>query len=220
MDFQSQLDTILKSIDKNNRPLLFLHCCCAPCSSYVLKYLEEYFDIIIYFYNPNIDTKEEYYKRAKEMEDFVGKAGVRILDLIIEDYNHDEFLSEVKGLENEKEGAGRCNKCFNLRLKRTFDTLIRYLWTHENKHEGKIYYCTTLSISPLKNAKLINEIGNSIVAIYKEKDGEYNIDFLASDFKKKEGYKKSCELSKEFGLYRQDYCGCEFSKIGRINDNI
>ncbi len=220
MDFQHRLDEILINIDKNNKPLLFLHCCCAPCSSYVLEYLNEYFEIIIYFYNPNIDTQEEYYKRAKELEEFVGKSKVKISNLIIEDYNHNEFLTVANGLENEKEGGGRCIECFKLRLKRTFDALIRHLWTDNKTYDKKIYFCTTLTISPLKNADAINEIGNLIVATYNEKDGEYDIDFLPSDFKKKDGYKRSCELSKEYGLYRQDYCGCEFSKTRKLNDNI
>jgi predicted adenine nucleotide alpha hydrolase (AANH) superfamily ATPase len=220
MDFQSKLDNILEDIDKNNKPLLFLHCCCAPCSSYVLEYLNEYFDIIVYFYNPNIDTEEEYYKRARELEMFVGKSGVKISDLIIEDYNHNEFLTAIKGHENEKEGSDRCKKCFELRLKKTLETVIQYLWTGKKTPTEKIYFCTTLSISPLKNAAVINEIGNLLASTYKEKDGDMDIDFLPSDFKKKEGYKRSCELSKEYGLYRQDYCGCEFSKSGRVNDNI
>lgn len=220
MDFQSRLDKIIESIDKNNKPLLFLHCCCAPCSSYVLEYLNEYFDIIVYFYNPNIDTEEEYYKRARELEMFVGKSGVKISDLIIEDYNHNEFLTAIKGHENEKEGSDRCKKCFELRLKKTLETVIQYLWMGKKALTEKIYFCTTLSISPLKNATVINEIGNLLANTYKEKDGDMDIDFLPSDFKKKEGYKRSCELSKEYGLYRQDYCGCEFSKSGRVNDNI
>ena len=212
VNYQIQLENILSGIDKNNKPILFLHVCCAPCASYVLKYLENYFDIIIYFYNPNIDTREEYYKTARELESFIGKARIKISNLIVEDYDHSEFLSNINGLENEAEGGTRCRVCFNLRLKKTFDLCLRYIWKENVSNSNKIYFCTTLTISPLKNAGVINEIGTKIADAYRESDGEYDIEFLPSDFKKNDGYKISCELSREYGLYRQDFCGCEFSK--------
>ena len=212
VNYQLELEKILSVVDKSDKPLLFLHVCCAPCASYVLKYLEEYFDIIIYFYNPNIDTSDEYYKRARELESFIGKASIKVMNLIIEDYNHGEFLAKAHGLENEKEGGARCKECFYLRLKRTFDFALHHLWKNSFDIGKKIYFCTTLSISPLKNASLINEIGNEIASKYKITDGEYDIEFLPSDFKKNDGYKISCDLSREYGLYRQDFCGCEFSK--------
>ncbi|MGN1352894.1 MAG: epoxyqueuosine reductase QueH, partial [Bacilli bacterium] len=171
--------------------------CCAPCSSYVIEYLSNYFDITILFYNPNINNETEYNKRLQELERFVKEFKtnnpVKVISL---GYNHDEYLQTVLGLEEEKEGGSRCLKCYRLRLEKTFEYAKQYNFD---------YVTTTLTISPLKNSQVINKIGSELENIY-------HINYLYSDFKKKEGYKRSIVLSHEYNLYRQDYCGCEFSK--------
>lgn len=188
-------------IEKNQKdgivPSLLLHSCCAPCSSYVLEYLSDYFNIFVLYYNPNISPKEEYLHRLNEEKRLISemtfKNPVSNLDCT---YDKREYFDCVKGLEREPEGGKRCEKCFDLRLSYTAKTA---------KEKGFDFFATTLTISPLKNARLINEIG--------EKLGEqYGVKYLCSDFKKKEGYKRSIILSKEYNLYRQNYCGCVFSK--------
>ena len=175
------------------KPSLLLHSCCAPCSSAVIERLKEYFNIIVYYYNPNLDTNEEYELRSNEQKKLCSLMGV---ECVVEDYNADEYIASIKGLEKEKEGGGRCKVCFLLRLKKT----VEYA-----KQVGADYFSTTLTISPLKKSDLINSIGLEL-----EKD--LGVKFLPSDFKKKGGYLRSIELSREYGLYRQNYCGCKFSK--------
>ena len=176
----------------NYRPKVLLHSCCAPCSSHVVTLLKEYFDVTVLYYNPNIYPLEEYLKRKNEQSKLLEILNIPIMDI---DYDHNEFKENVKGLEDEKEGGARCNKCFALRLEKT--AILAQL----NQFE---YFCTTLTVSPYKNSQIINKIG----AILEQK---YNVKYLYSDFKKKEGYKKSIELSKKYDLYRQHYCGCEYS---------
>ncbi len=171
------------------KPKLLLHVCCAPCSTACLKRLIEYFDVTLYFYNPNIDILDEYNLRAEQFKKFD-------CNVVIEKYNHDEFLSKVKGLENELEGGNRCPVCFKLRLEKTFE----YAKLHNFD-----YVTTSLTISPHKDSQVINKIGGIL-------QDNYKINYLFSDFKKKDGYLKSIKFSKEFNLYRQNYCGCEFSK--------
>lgn len=197
-NYQKELDKLIDGFIKENiRPSLLLHACCAPCSSYCLEYLSKYFDITVLFYNPNIDDDKEYELRKQEEIRLIGEMKldnpVYFLDI---DHEKDKFLSAVKGLEGEREGGKRCAVCFGLRLDKTAEMA---------KSHGFDYFTTTLTISPLKNASLLNEIGEA-------KADKYNIKFLPSDFKKKEGYKRSTQLSKEYNLYRQNYCGCSFSK--------
>ena len=179
----------------NYRPKVLLHSCCAPCSSHVVTLLKEYFDVTVLYYNPNIYPLEEYLKRKNEQIKLLEILNIPIMDI---DYDHNEFKENVKGLEDEKEGGARCNKCFALRLEKT--AILAQL----NQFE---YFCTTLTVSPYKNSQIINKIG----AILEQK---YNVKYLYSDFKKKGGYKKSIELSKKYDLYRQHYCGCEYSVEG------
>ena len=195
-NYQLMLDKTLEDL-QGAKPRLLLQVCCAPCSSYVLEYLNEYFDITLFFYNPNISPQEEYFFRADELKRLIHEMPLEnIPKLIVNDYDYNEFISTVKGMENEKEGGARCFSCYRLRLNKTAEYASK---------NGFDYFCTTLSISPHKNAEKLNEIG-------KELSEKYNIPYLFSDFKKKNGYKRSIELSKEYDLYRQDYCGCEFSK--------
>ena len=200
MNYQIVLENTLKNL--NSKKTLLLHACCAPCSSYVIEYLSDYFDITILFYNPNIDTLEEYNKRLQELVKFVNcfktKNQVKVVSL---GYNNQDYLNIVKGLENEKEGGSRCFKCYRLRLEKSF--------IYAKKHNFD-FIPTTLTISPLKNSKVINEIGAELENIY-------HVNYLYADFKKKEGYKRSIVLSHEYNLYRQDYCGCKFSKRKKID---
>jgi len=179
INYDKVLENILKELDY--KPKLLLHSCCGPCSSYVITYLKDYFDITILYYNPNIEPKEEYEKRKLEQVRLINELNVNFIDI---DY------------ENDLEGGNRCHLCYELRLKKTMDLAIK------NNFE---YFGTTLTVSPYKNAQIINILGEKLV---KDK----NVKWLYSDFKKKDGYKKSIELSKEYNLYRQDYCGCLFSK--------
>ena len=186
---------MLKEIESlgEKKEKLLLHSCCAPCSSATIERLKEYFDLTVYYYNPNIDGEEEYNKRANEQIRLCKLLGV---NCIIEKFSSNDFYDKVKGLEKEIEGGSRCEKCFTLRLEKS---------AFFAKNNGYKYFATTLTISPLKNAKLINEIG--------ERLGEQvAVKYLPSDFKKHGGYLRSIQLSKEYNLYRQDYCGCEFSK--------
>ena len=211
MNYQKQLEEVIIK-NKNIRKKLLLHSCCAPCSSYVLEYLREYFDVTVFFYNPNISNGVEYEKRLQEEKRLIEaynsqvlsgdygnmnsteKAG--LIEILEADYEPSEFYEAVKGYEQCKEGGERCKKCFELRLSKSAKTA---------KKGGFDYFTTTLTISPLKNADWLNEIG-------KVEGDKEEIPFLPSDFKKKDGYKRSIQLSKEYGLYRQDFCGCVFSK--------
>ncbi len=178
---------------KGERAKLLLHCCCAPCSSACIEYLKPYFDITVYFYNPNIEDGE-YQRRKAELIRFIGEVGdVQFLDC---DYEEDEFYRAIKGLEDCKEGGARCAKCFSLRLDKTAQAA---------KTQGFDFFTTTLTISPLKDAALLNAIGSMLAK-------KYGVSWMYSDFKKSNGYLRSIQLSKEYGLYRQNYCGCKYSK--------
>lgn len=190
-------DTMDKS-RANKKEELLLHVCCAPCSSHVLELLENEYNITIFFYNPNITEEEEYKKRLAEINRFVAEAPFAKSVKVIEGgYEPSLFFEMSKGLEEEPERGARCYKCYKLRMHET----ARYA-----KEHGFDLFTTSLSISPHKNASWINEIGTSL-------SEEYNISYLYSDFKKKNGYARSIELSKEYNLYRQDYCGCIFSRV-------
>ena len=173
------------------KPRLLLHSCCAPCSSHTILVLKKYFDITIFYSNDNIYPYEEYQKRLDEQIEFCNKHNLKVLY----DYNDKDFYEAIKGFENLKEGSERCYKCYNLRLEKTCKLALDL---------GFDYFSTTLSISPYKNSRWINEIGYQL-------ENTYGVKFLYSDFKKENGYQNSIKLSKEYGLYRQDYCGCVFS---------
>ncbi|MBE6666910.1 MAG: epoxyqueuosine reductase QueH [Ruminococcaceae bacterium] len=197
-NYQLILDkTIEAECSENRRPTLLLHACCAPCSSYVLEYLSEYFDITLFFYNPNISPKEEHDFRYAELVRLVDEMGLSLRVKVIEGaYESERFYSLSEGLEELPEGGARCAKCYDLRLSETAKLAA------EGKYD---FFTTTLSISPYKNAEWLNSIGVRL-------GEEYGVRYLVSDFKKKNGYKRSCELSEKYRLYRQNYCGCEFSK--------
>ncbi|MCH5275998.1 MAG: epoxyqueuosine reductase QueH [Lachnospiraceae bacterium] len=242
-NYQKELDRILKQLAeqeadfsqdeniplKKAAPTLFLHSCCAPCSSYVLKYLREYFRITVFYYNPNISMQEEYRKRVEEQKRLIAAYNAEAeaqsddsrnvaaeeqskrehvedsgspyrIDIVEGDYKPEVFLELTKEYADCPEGRERCFLCYELRLRRTAE---------EAKRGGFDYFCTTLSISPLKNAAKINEIGSRL-------EQEIRIKWLPSDFKKKDGYKQSVELSRIYDLYRQDYCGCAYSKAERM----
>ena len=197
-NYQLILDkTIETECADGKRPSLLLHACCAPCSSYVLEYLCKYFDITLFFYNPNISPKEENDTRYKELVRLTDEMGIsNAVKLIEGKYEPEKFLELSKGLEDLPEGGARCAKCYALRLEET---------ARIASAGGYDFFTTTLSISPYKNAEWLNSIGE-------EKAKQFGSRYLVSDFKKRNGYKRSCELSSEYQLYRQDYCGCEFSK--------
>lgn len=200
INYQKQLDKIIDEIQKNNEtPTLLLHSCCAPCSSYVLEYLSQYFKITIFYYNPNISPKEEYKKRVEEQKRLISQLPTKNPVSFIEgEYIPQDFYNMAKGMEDLKEGGERCFKCYRLRLEKTAKLA---------KEQGFDYFTTTLSISPYKNAPKLNEIADELSEIYSVKN-------LPADFKKKEGYKRSIQLSSEYNLYRQNYCGCVYSKLG------
>lgn len=204
MNYQIVLDNTLKEIvESGKRPTLLLHVCCAPCSSYVLEYLNKYFDITVFYYNPNISSVDEYNKRLNEEKRFVVEYPFdNDIKVVNGEYDNDKFEEIIKGLENEKEGGARCFKCYRLRLEESAK------YAKENNFD---YFTTTLTISPYKNANKLNEIG-------KELEELYGIKYLYSDFKKKNGYKRSIELSHEYNLYRQDYCGCVYSVRNKIEE--
>ncbi len=197
VNYQLMCDEQINQILQSNKvPKLLLHSCCGPCSSYVLKYLSEYFDISVLFFNPNIFPQEEYEKRLVTQKEVLEKMNLpRPVSLIGLPYAHDEFTAASENLEEEPEGGARCVECFRLRLEKT---------AFEASERCFDFFTTTLSVSPHKNADLLNRIGREMME-------KYGVEYLFSDFKKREGYKKSIELSKELELYRQEYCGCEFS---------
>ncbi len=198
INYQLILDQTLDKIkSSNNVPSLLLHSCCAPCSSYVIEYLSDYFYITVFYYNPNIDETEEYQKRAKEQQRLVQSMPVKYPVCFAEgDYDVERYLKMADPLKEEREGGKRCQLCYDMRLRETA------AYAKEHNYD---YFTTTLTISPLKNAQKINEIGDNL-------QKEYGVAYLFSDFKKKEGYKRSLQLSKVYNLYRQDYCGCSYSK--------
>ena len=212
INYQKELVKIIASLAEPKK--VFLHSCCAPCSSYCMEYLRQYFDVTVFYYNPNIMNEEEYYKRVQEQQRLIDAynrmeeisaineekghivQNLRKIAYVEGNYDVNRYLDTIKGLEFCPEGGSRCVRCFELRLKET---------ARVAKEMEMDYFTTTLTISPLKNAELINQIGNRI-------GKEMGIAFLPSDFKKNNGYLRSIELSKEYDLYRQDYCGCDFSK--------
>ena len=183
----------IKSLNGERKSVL-LHTCCGPCSSACIERLREYLDVTVYFYNPNVEPMEEYLKRKETQIKLLEELDIPYIDA---DYDNDYYRSQVKGLESEKEGGARCPVCFKIRLKRTAEV------AKENNFD---YFCTSLTVSPHKNSDIINKIGHAIGELV-------GIKFLYSDFKKREGYKRSIELSKEYELYRQDYCGCLFANV-------
>lgn len=179
------------------KPSLLLQACCAPCSSYVLEYLSGYFDITLFFYNPNISPREEFEKRFAELQRLISQMPLEgKVSLIEGNYDPERFFAFAEGMASLKEGGERCFRCYRLRL----EEAARYA-----AEGGFSYFSTTLSISPHKNAEKLNEIGGELA-------GKYGVPYLFSDFKKKNGYRRSCQLSAEYGLYRQSYCGCVYSR--------
>ena len=195
MNYELEMENQMKSIPEGTK--LLLHACCAPCSSAVLERIANHFEITIFYYNPNITEKEEYEKRIEEIKKLISLIHPKYKVSLLEGtYEPEKFFEMAKGLEGEPERGRRCYKCYNLRLEETAKVAEQYNFP---------YFCTTLTLSPHKNSNWINEIGENL-------DQKYQTTYLYSDFKKKEGYKRSIELSKEYDLYRQDYCGCIFSK--------
>lgn len=195
-NYQKELDQLLGELD-GRVPSLFLHSCCAPCSSYVLEYLSQYLSITVFYYNPNIYPEEEYRKRAEEQKRLISEASaVHQISFLEGAYDTGLFYERTRGFELEREGGERCFRCYALRMEEAAGMAAE---------RGFDYFATTLSVSPHKNAAKINEIGEFLA-------DKYKVAHLPSDFKKKEGYKRSIELSKEYHLYRQDYCGCIFSR--------
>lgn len=198
VNYSLLLENKLVELEKSGaRPSLLLHACCAPCSSYVLEYLTAYFDITLFFYNPNISPESEYRSRAEELERLISQMPLAgKVELIVADYDTAVFDHMARGREKLSEGGARCFDCYEIRLEQTAKLA---------KERGFDLFCTTLSISPHKNAQRLNEIGEKL-------SGMYGVEYLFSDFKKKNGYRRSCELSELYSLYRQNYCGCAFSK--------
>lgn len=211
VNYQKELDRLLDRLRREREsaeaagltlsaPRLFLHSCCAPCSSYVMEYLCPYFLITVFYYNPNISASEEYRKRAEEQKRLIAAYNAEgkgyPIGILEGDYDPGVFFETAKGYESCPEGGERCARCYELRLRET---------ARLGKAQGFDYFCTTLSISPLKDAQKLNEIGERLA-------GEYAISWLPSDFKKRDGYKRSIEFSAEYGLYRQNYCGCAYSR--------
>ena len=203
LNYQKELDQILSGVlCHDTKPSLLLHSCCGPCSSYCLSYLNDYFHITVFYFNPNIDPIEEYEHRLSVQKHLIDRLNEDLssdIQLLAGEYDHNAFLEAVKGLEKEPEGGKRCRECFWLRLNETY---------HKAEELGFDYYGTTLTVSPHKNALLINEIGSDIA----EKGSDGHLLWLPSDFKKKNGYQISIELSRKYDLYRQNYCGCEFAR--------
>lgn len=208
-NYQKEMEQVIQKLqEEHSVPTLLLHSCCAPCSSYVLECLSKYFRITVLYYNPNIYPPEEYWKRVEEQKYFIRQfsehamqkpetdAAFYTIDFVEGSFEQDRFYELVKGLEDVPEGGERCFLCYEMRLREAAEYARRH---------NMDYFTTTLSISPLKNAQKLNEIGEQFAE-------EYGVSYLCSDFKKRDGYKRSVELSKEYGMYRQDYCGCVFSK--------
>ena len=200
-NYQKELEAVIEKMQNDQQvSTLLLHSCCAPCSSNVIEYLYSYISITVFYYNPNIYPEEEYEKRVEEQMRFIRVFPTKYpVKFLRGDFDKERFYKEVKGYEQEKEGGERCFRCYRLRLLKTVETA---------KRMGMDYVTTTLSISPLKNAAKLNEIGEQLAK-------DHKIAWLYSDFKKKDGYKRSVELSNQYGMYRQDYCGCVFSRRER-----
>ena len=198
-NYQKELEKLIeKQQREGQKPSLLLHSCCAPCSSYVLEYLAPYFNICDFYYNPNISPKQEYEDRKEELVRLINEMGLSTEVTFLEGtYRPEDFFAMAKGMEHLPEGGERCFKCYEMRLRESAKIA---------KEQGADYFATTLTISPLKNAQKLNEIGEHLAE-------EYGVKYLPSDFKKKNGYKRSVELSAQYELYRQNYCGCVFSKL-------
>lgn len=196
-NYQKQTDAVIAALPAGERPRLLLQSCCGPCSSYVLEYLTQYFRVTVLYYNPNIQPRAEYDKRLHWQREIIAQLPTQTpVELLDCGYDGARYTEAVRGLEREPEGGARCTVCFRLRLEET---------ARLAKAHGYDYFCSTLTVSPHKDAERLNAIGTALAA-------EYGVAWLPSDFKKREGYKRSIELSKQYGLYRQDYCGCLFSK--------
>lgn len=198
-NYQKELEKLIEKQQRDGeKPSLLLHSCCAPCSSYVLEYLAPYFNICDFYYNPNISPKQEYEDRKEELVRLIKEMGLSAEVTFLEgSYQPEDFFAMAKGLEDLPEGGERCFKCYEMRLRESARIAAE---------QGAEYFATTLTISPLKNAQKLNEVGERLAA-------EYGVKYLPSDFKKKNGYKRSVELSVQYELYRQNYCGCVFSKM-------
>lgn len=191
------MEKVIKNISGEDKPKLLLHSCCGPCSSAVLERIEGYFDIDVFYYNPNIDSADEFYRRSDEQIKLVEDLGLDDkIDVKVIKYNHQEFLSYIKGFEKYEEGGARCFRCYRQRLEETAK------YAADNNYD---YFTTTLSISPHKDSQILNRLGKFL-------SKKYKVNYLFSDFKKKNGFKRSVELTDKFNMYRQDYCGCEFSR--------
>ncbi len=197
INYNEEMKKIISNLDDHNK--LLLHSCCGPCSSSVIERLRDYFDITVIYYNPNIEPKEEYEKRKSEQLRLLNELGIKFMDI---DYLNNEYHKKIKGYENEPENGLRCPLCFELRLDKT---------ASKAKENNFDFFGTTLTVSPHKNSKIINEIGLKL-------EERYGVKFLLSDFKKEDGYKRSIELSKKYDLYRQDYCGCLYSKGVNVDE--
>lgn len=197
INYNEEMKKIISNLDSNNK--LLLHSCCGPCSTAVIERLKDYFDITVLYYNPNIEPKDEYIKRKEEQLKVLKEYNIKFKDI---DYLNEEYRKKVIGYEKELENGARCYICYELRLEKTA------ILAKENSFD---YFATTLTVSPYKNAKVINEIGLKL-------QNKYDVKYLLSDFKKEDGYKKSIELSKKYNLYRQDYCGCLFSKERKVDE--
>ena len=191
------MEKVIKNISGEDKPKLLLHSCCGPCSSAVLEKISGFFDIDVFYYNPNIDSADEFYRRSDEQIKLVEDLGLDDkIDVKVIKYNHQEFLSYIKGFEKYEEGGARCFRCYRQRL----EAAAKY--AAENNYD---YFTTTLSISPHKDSQILNRLGKFL-------SEKYKVNYLFSDFKKKNGFKRSVELTDKFNMYRQDYCGCEFSR--------
>ena len=230
-NYQKELDYLIEqNLAEGVRPRLLIHSCCAPCSSYVMEYLSRYFDLTMYFYNPNMNSREEYDKRAMELQRLIGELNRKAeeqrsggtaedgaplptaIGLIIEDYDPESFEKIASGHESDPERGPRCRLCYELRLRKTAEFMHACNQKASLDASGSSrpfdYFATTLTLSPLKDTEALNEIASQLAV-------QYQVRALLTDFKKKNGYKRSIELSREYGLYRQDYCGCRFSKQAR-----
>lgn len=205
-NYQKELEKLIEKQQRDGeKPSLLLHSCCAPCSSYVLEYLAPYFNICDFYYNPNISPKKEYEDRKEELVRLIREMGLSTQVTFLEGtYKPEDFFAMAKGMEDLPEGGERCFKCYEMRLRESAKIA---------KEQGAEYFATTLTISPLKNAQKLNEIGERLAE-------EYGVKYLPSDFKKKNGYKRSVELSAQYELYRQNYCGCVFSKMQAEKENF
>ena len=202
INYNKVMENEIEKIElSNTKPRLLLHACCAPCSSAVLEVLKGVFDITIFFHNPNISPEEEFDFRLKELERLLKEMNLDGIKIYSPKYDSTEFSNIAEGYESFPEGGKRCERCYTLRLEKTFE------YACENNFD---YVTTTLSVSPYKNAELLNKIGIAL-------EEKFKVQYLQSDFKKNEGYKRSCELSRQYNLYRQDYCGCIYSKIAAEN---